>query len=337
MSITTLEPTITFAPELNIAGLTLRNWRAEADYEKMLRVLYADKHAQGMEEATSVQDFQGHLESMTNMDVRTGAFLVEHNGELIAYKTLRGYAEANGMYCYNHHGYVLPAWKERGIGRAMIRHSENVLRELATKHPADASKFFQVFIESAQTDLENLLQAEGYTPARYFYEMTRPNLENIPQHELPTGIEVRAARPEHYRKIWDANVEGFKEHWGEREHTEQDYENWLKHPFFQPEFWHIAWDGDRVVAVVLNYVNEADNLAYIRKRGETDDISTLKEYRGRGIAQALITRGLQQFKDLGYTEVSLGVDSENGSGALRLYEKLGYLPTKTFIAYRKAF
>lgn len=337
MSITTLEQQTTFAPELNIAGLTLRNWRDDSDYEKMLRVMYADKHAQGMEEARTLEDFRAQLESLPNMDVPTGVFVLEHGGQVIAYKNLRWKEQVDEAYCYLHHGHILPEWKGRGIGRAMIRHSEQVCRAMATKHPTAAQKFFQVFIESIQTGLENLLQREGYTVARYFYEMTRPDLQNIPQHELPAGIEVRPARPEHYRQIWDALITAFKDHWGEEDHGEENYERWLKHPFFQPDLWHVAWDGNRVVALVRNYVDEANNVAYNRKRGETDDIATLKEYRGRGIAQALITRGLRQFQALGYTEASLGVDSENGSGALRLYEKLGYRPTKTFIAYRKAF
>jgi mycothiol synthase len=332
--IATLEPT-TFALELNIQGLTLRNWRDDSDYEKMLRVLYADKHAQGLEEAIPLHEFKTHIESLPHLDVTTDVFLLERDGEVIAYKNLRGYPEASGTYCYNHHGFILPEWKGRGIGRAMIRHSEQVAREIAKRHPADAPKFFQVFIESKQTDLASLLDQEGYVTERYFYQMLRPNLANIPEYELPAGIEIRAVQPEHMHKIWQADVEMFKEHWGETEHGEDDYERWLKRSYIQPRFWHVAWDRDRIVGLVLNYVDEADNAEYNRKRGQTDDIGTLKDYRGRGIAKALIARGLRQFRDLGYTEATLDVDSENGSGALRLYEKLGYRPIKTVIAYRK--
>lgn len=333
--LTTHKSITSFAPELGITGLTLRNWREESDYEKMLRVLYADKHAQGLEEAIAMADFKAELQSRTGADLQRGVFLLERDGHVIAYKDVRAFPEVNGCYCYSHHGYVLPEWKRRGLGRALIRHSEQVLRDMAAMHPADAPKFFQVFAQSIQTASIHLFEEEGYSPVRYFYEMVRPQLDDIPEIALPAGIEARPVRPEQYRSIWDALVEGFKEHWGEAEHGEQDYVRWLQRPFFQPELWHVAWAGDRVVAMVLNFIDEPNNAAYHRKRGQTDDIATLKEFRGRGIARALIARGLKQFRSLGMTEAELAVDTENGTGALRLYETLGYRPTKTFIVYRK--
>jgi ribosomal protein S18 acetylase RimI-like enzyme len=334
MGIVTRETATIFAPELNIPGLMLRNWQDDSDYEAMRRILHADKHSLGMEEAITTADLKSHLESMPHMDMRKHAFLLEKNGQVIAYQTMRKMPETSGVYCYNHHGFILPEWKERGIGGAMIRHSEQVLQTIAAEDNVD-EKFFQVFLDSVQTGLIHLLEAMGYRPMRYFYEMLRPDLEGIPDHPLPQGIEERPVKPEHLRLIWDAVVEGFKEHWGETQHTEEDYDRWLKRHFIQPDLWHIAWDEDRVVGLVLNYVEPEENLEYNRKRGKTEDIATLKEYRGRGIAQALIVQGLRQFKELGYTEATLDVDSENATGALRLYEKLGYRPNKTFIAYRR--
>jgi ribosomal protein S18 acetylase RimI-like enzyme len=36
------------------------------------------------------------------------------------------------------------------------------------------------------------------------------------------------------------------------------------------------------------------------------------------------------------TEAALGVDTENPSGALQLYESLGYRPVQRWVHYRKA-
>ncbi len=332
----TLEPTTTFAPELGIKELTVRHWRDDADYAAMLRVLYADKHSQGMEEAATLQEFRAQLETLPAMNVATDAFLVEQTGSVIAYQTIRRVPEADGAIRYAHHGFVLPEWKGRGIGRAMIRHSENVLRAVAAKDSPAAPKFLQTFVQSVQTELIHLLEQEGYAPTRYFYEMLRPHLENIPPYELPQEIQVRPAQPEHYRAIWDAMLEAFQEHWGEEDHTDQDFERWLKRPHCDPTLWHIAWDSNRVVSMVINQIDSTANAQYKRQRGFTEEIATLKAYRGRGIAQALIARGLRQFVERGMTEAALDVDADNETGALRLYEKLGYQPIKTFIAYRKA-
>ena len=42
------------------------------------------------------------------------------------------------------------------------------------------------------------------------------------------------------------------------------------------------------------------------------------------------------FKEMGMTETALSVDSENLSGALRLYEGVGYRKVKQQTIYRKA-
>lgn len=324
-----------FAPELNIPGLTLRHWKDNSDFEKTLHVMTADKRSQGVEEARSVAEWQAHLESQPNMDVTTGGFLLQVDGDVIAFQNMRVDPQVTGTFCCIHYGYVLPEWQGRGIGRALIRHAEQVLRTFAAQHPPQAPKYFQSYTQSIQLGLSNLLEQEGYQIERYFYEMVRPNLDDLPMIKFPQGIETRLAQPEDYHKIWDTLVESFKEHWGEIEHTEADYLLWLKRPQFRPDLWQVAWDGDLPVAVVLNEHDANNDAQYNRRRGFTEDIGTLKEYRGRGIAQALIVRGLQQFKDMGLTEAELAVDAENATGALRLYEKLGYRPTKTFIAYRK--
>ncbi|MCC7164738.1 MAG: GNAT family N-acetyltransferase [Anaerolineae bacterium] len=328
---------VTFAPAGLPAGFALRGWRDDSDYEKMRRIVHADRHSLGIEESISADDLKSNLETMPNMDIKRGVFLVEAAGEAVAYKTLRGYPEAVGQYCYNHHGSVLPEYKKRGIGLAMIRHSEQVLREIAATHPAQAPKAFQVFLDNLQRDLTHLLEQEGYAPVRYFYTMLRPNLGDIPGAPLPDGIEVRAVEPGHLHAIWLSMIDAFSEHWGETEHTDEAYELWLKRPSTRHDLWQIAWDGNRVVAVVLNTVDAEDNALYNRKRGFTEDIATLKAYRGRGLAQALIARGLRQFRELGMTEAALEVDTENGTGALKLYGKLGYRPIRTMTAYRKAF
>jgi hypothetical protein len=57
--------------------------------------------------------------------------------------------------------------------------------------------------------------------------MVRPSLGDSPDFPLPPGLEVRPVNPEHYRAIWDADVEAFLDHWGYAPPTEDDYQRWL--------------------------------------------------------------------------------------------------------------
>ena len=49
----------------------------------------------------------------------------------------------------------------------------------------------------------------------------------------------------------------------------------------------------------------------------------------------MIARSLKLLKEKGMTEAALGVDAENPSGALHLYEKMGFKVEKRAMFYRK--
>jgi ribosomal protein S18 acetylase RimI-like enzyme len=71
-------------------------------------------------------------------------------------------------------------------------------------------------------------------------------------------------------------------------------------------------------------------------RGYTEHIYVRQPWRGRGLASALIVRGLQALKAHGMREAELGVDSENESAAFRLYQSLGYQTFSVDTWFRKA-
>jgi ribosomal protein S18 acetylase RimI-like enzyme len=53
------------------------------------------------------------------------------------------------------------------------------------------------------------------------------------------------------------------------------------------------------------------------------------------VASALIVRALHGLRDRGIAEAALGVDAQNPTGALRLYEGLGFRRLRTGVCYAK--
>jgi ribosomal protein S18 acetylase RimI-like enzyme len=180
-----------------------------------------------------------------------------------------------------------------------------------------------------------LAKSQGYEPIRFGFEMERDLSEPIPEAPMPNGLEVRPVEEDQIRKIFDASQEAFRDHWGYREETWEEFQGWFKDPTYTPDIWKIAWDGDQVAGIVMNYVNENENEEYDRKRGYTENISVGRPWRKRGLAKSLIVQSMQMFKDQGFTQTALGVDAENTSGALNLYKALGYKVTKKATTYRK--
>jgi mycothiol synthase len=85
----------------------------------------------------------------------------------------------------------------------------------------------------------------------------------------------------------------------------------------------------------LSFIDKDQNEIYGRKRGYTENICVRRPWRKQGLAKALIASSLVALKERGMTEAGLGVDSENTSGALHLYEFMGYRVVKRSTIYRK--
>jgi mycothiol synthase len=186
--------------------------------------------------------------------------------------------------------------------------------------------------------MAELLLGNGYAVVRRWYRMARPLDGEIPEAPLPEGLEVRPVTPAHYRRIWDAEVEAFRDAWGFAEPTEGAYQEWIEKPVaMMPEMWQIAWDDDQVVGQVRSFINRKENAEQGRLRGYTEDISVRRPWRRRGLAQTLILRSLRILREHGMTEAALSVDTENVSGALQLYERCGFHPVLSGSVYRKPF
>jgi len=167
-------------------------------------------------------------------------------------------------------------------------------------------------------------------------EMVRPYVDDLPDHELPEGVALRPVREADIRAIWEADVEAFRDHWGFVEQTQEGYESFRSFPYLDPSLWKVAWDEEGVAGQVKSFIDTAQNDEYGRKRGWTEQISTARRWRRKGVAKALIIESIRELAARGMTEVALGVHTENPTGALQLYESLGYERSATWTMYRKS-
>jgi mycothiol synthase len=321
-----------------LAPFTFRHFQGENDFPKMLPVAQAARDADKVEDAMTLEDLRHYYAHLSNCDPYTDMVFAEANSEVVGYSRVFWNQENDGTRIYVMFGAVHPAWRRQGLGRALYRWGENRLREIAATHPA-GPRSFRNFAQETEVAKIKLLTGEGYAPIRYAYDMVRPNLEDIPAALMPEGLEVRPVLPEHYRAIWEAEVEAFRDHWGAGEQTEEDYQRFLGGREFQPDLWKVAWDvsTNAVAGMVLGFIDEAHNAKFNRRRGWTENISTRRPWRKRGLASALIAENLRELKARGLTEAALGVDSENPTGALRVYERMGFQVVKRSAAYCKEF
>lgn len=319
-----------------IAGLTFRGFAGESDYPKMLAVIEGSKHVDQVERTDSLEDVQRNYIHLTNCDPYTDMLFAEMNGEVIGYQRVWWDKLNDGLtLTYSCVGFLLPEWRRKGIGTAMFQYAEDRMRQIAAAHTGPETKVFSLWANGTAEGWVALLESQGYTATRYFFEMTRDINEPLADAPLPAGLQVRPVTEADYRAVYEAHTEAFRDHWGFNEQSFEEFMRWSEEPDFNPNLWKVAWDGDQIAGQVLNFVNSAENIEYQRKRGYTEAISVRRPWRKRGLARSLVIQSIAMFKEMGMTETALGVDAENPSGALSLYQGLGYKEVRRNMIYRK--
>jgi mycothiol synthase len=318
-----------------IPNLRFRHFKGESDYPLMVTVVEGMKEVDQLEITTSVEEIAREFKHLEHCDPYRDFLFAEVDAKVVGYTRIWWSRDPSGLCLYNHFVDLLPEWRGKGIRNAMLRYNEQRLREMAQAHPANSPRAFQSIVQDTERDWISVLATEGYEVFRYGFRMVRPNLENIPDFSFPEEIEVRAAKPEHYRAIVDAWNEACKDMRGQIPISDEDFKWFQESPLFDPSIWQIAWHKDEVIGTVLNFIDQRENEEYKRRRGHVELISVKRPWRGKGIAKAMIARSLRILRDRGMTDAALGVDAENPSGALHLYRKMGFQVQKTAIFYRK--
>jgi ribosomal protein S18 acetylase RimI-like enzyme len=318
-----------------IPGLTFRGFRGEADLPLMLAVIHGSKDADGIQRSETLADITNNYRHLVNCDPTRDVLFAAVDGQVVGYNRVFWEQLEDKTRIYNLFGFLLPQWRRQGIGAAMLHHAERRLREIAAGHPRDGGRFVQSFAADTEKGAWTLLESQGYRPIRYEFDLRRDLAEPFPEAPMPEGLEVRPVEAAHVWTIFDAMNEAFRDHWSYRQESRDEFEGWMNSPTYNPRLWKVAWDGDQVAGMVLGFLNETENIEYNRKRGYTEGICTRRPWRKRGLARSLIVQSMKMFKEMGMTETAHGVDAQNLSGALRLYESVGYRQIKQRAIFRK--
>jgi ribosomal protein S18 acetylase RimI-like enzyme len=169
---------------------------------------------------------------------------------------------------------------------------------------------------------------------RWFEELRRP-LTDLPPPGEVDGITIVPWPDERDDELLSVRNAAFADHWGS---TPISPATWNDHTHgfgSRPDLSFIAVDADdRAVGISVNARYEADDEVTGRRDGWIMTLGTLAEYRGRGIASALIVASLHAFAAADLTHAALGVDSDSPTGAARLYRALGFQPAERSCRYQ---
>ena len=321
-----------------VPGLLLRPVRWPEEAPTLAEVNNAARLAAGSLGVIPAEGLRAYYDNLEHSDLATDLRIGEIAGRPVAYVRVEWRDEHRGDRAFGTATFITPDAPAGTFAAlldwALARHRAN-----AATTPADGRRAVVVaatYGDDAEATAE--LRARGFADARFGYEMLRPTLDEIPDRRLPAGVEVRLVRPEHRRAIFEAEVDAFSGHWGAgtADGSDASWREFQEDPFNRDtDLWQVAWAGDEIVGMVRPFVNEEENARLGVRRGWCENISTRAGWRGRGIASALICRALRALRDRGMTEAALGVDALNETGALRLYEAMGFRPAFREVEWRR--
>ena len=156
--------------------------------------------------------------------------------------------------------------------------------------------------------------------------------------EWPEGIRVRTyAHDEDLRALVGAFQETFRDHWGFVESPlEEAVARWrdgieADSERFDPSLWFLAVEGEEIAGFALC----SGEIAGDEARSELDPFGVRKPWRRRGLGLALLRHSFLELFERGKEAVELDMDSENLTGALRLYERAGMRVIRQQAVYEK--
>lgn len=311
--------------------LGLRPW-TRADLPAMAALINERVVEEGEGELTSEAAIGVHYDHLENCDPATDIVVVtDERGDVAGYSRVLWYDVKEGHRSY----FVVFEGRTKVAGalRAAYEWGVDRAERIAAGHD-HPDRRIEVWATDGSAHAE--LVDETFVPYAWSAQMVRPHLDEIPDRPLPAGAELRPVEPAHLRPIWDAATAAFRDHRFEIEPSETAWEEFADQSGrTDTGLWQVAWSGDEVVGQVRTCVNDGEAEWLGRRRAWTENISTHRDWRRRGMASALIAASLRQLAERGFDEAALGVDLDNPTGALGVYENLGYEVVQRFTSYCK--
>jgi len=200
--VTSTDKTVSPPDAPAIEGLIFRHFRGDEDYPGILHVNNASKIADGLDhDLHTLESIKHTYGSTANHDPHEDMLIAAVNGEMVAYNRVYLERQLDGDFVYWHSGFVVPEWRGKGIGHAMIHWAEGRAGEIDAGQQGEGMSYIEAIAYNSMAGLENLLKTGGYEPVRYEFSMRTSDLDHIPDVPMPEGLEVRPVKPEQYRAV----------------------------------------------------------------------------------------------------------------------------------------
>ncbi|MBM3742368.1 MAG: GNAT family N-acetyltransferase [Actinobacteria bacterium] len=307
----------------------------DVDYDALAALLNAADIADGRAQCRVAEEIREEFESHP-VDLADHTLAAWIDDQLAA--AVYAYylpSEVREVRCYVF-GAVYPKHRGNGIGSRLLGWGVEKAEHLLRSSASDIPKYVRVETSRTNTAAIRLFERGGMQPIRYFADLHADLRSPTPPLRASAGFRIvpwDLARNEEARLVRNA---AFMDHWGSTPTLPEWWSPQITGFGARPDWSYFAVnDDDAIVGYVLSHRFENDDELLGAKYAWVNNIGTLVEWRGMGVASQLIATALARYRAEGMQFAALGVDSANPTGAYRLYESLGFRLWREFVTYQR--
>jgi ribosomal protein S18 acetylase RimI-like enzyme len=180
-------------------------------------------------------------------------------------------------------------------------------------------------VDSGEGAVARLVRRRPFELEREILVMWRPLGGFVEPPRFPRGVTVRTFDPGDAESVHELLDECYGA-WDARyvPMAHQEWVSWMTGDSdFDAEVWWIAEHDGALAGCALYWSS-----------GWLKDIAVAPSERGRRLGAALVQQGLFEFSERGLPRIGLKVDAANPTGAVQLYERLGFVTSSRETTWR---
>ena len=256
------------------------------------------------------------------------------NGTLVAGGYTALYPGESQHRCFLFGG-VHPNERGHGYGTALIDHLIHAGHSRLDALDNNIEKVIGAYHSTTNTTTSACFERRGFDPTRWFDDLHR-NLDTIPMPQQLDEYRIVAWDPSRDEEMRSVKNDAFRDHWGSQPTNTEEWRQLTTGAAARLDLSLAALDRNNdIVGVLLVHRHADDDASLGAKYGWINKVAVLRNHRGRGIARELIISAMRDMQRDGLERVALGVDSDNPTGAHRLYTALGFTPWTRYVIHQR--
>jgi ribosomal protein S18 acetylase RimI-like enzyme len=154
---------------------------------------------------------------------------------------------------------------------------------------------------------------------------------------LPAGLSMVPWRPELDFAFHEAFNETFSDHWSFEPVSADEWRQFFsRSSAFRADLTRGLLHGDELVGFSMSFVDPEENERTGRRQAWIGQIGVRRAWRKRGLATALLCESMRAFRAAGLAWAVLGVDAKSLTGAVGVYERVGFRTVQQTVLYTLA-